>query len=254
MLTLERHRRILEMLEQDGSISLPSLRAVLPVTGMTLWRDLAALEAQGRLRRVRGGAVRPDVAVEPAFSQKTRRALERKRRIAAQAAAEFVEEGDVLILEGGTTVAELLPFLRKPRLTVVTNSLPILSRIQSTHRHLGVHASGGMLSQVSGNLVGPEAVAFFSRRRAHTFFMSATGLDAQLGRITDPNPVEIEVKRAMAASAARIILLLDATKIGVVSVEEVLPLKEVDVLVTDRGVTPAQQKLLGRLPTKVMLA
>jgi len=254
MLTSDRHRRILELLEQGGSVTLPALRAVLPVTGMTLWRDLAALEAQGRLRRVRGGAVRTDRAVEPAFGQKARRALEHKRGIAAKAAALFAGDGDVLILEGGTTVAELLPCLKAARLTVLTNSLPILARANAGHRHLALHASGGMLSPVSGNFVGPEAVAFFKRRRARTFFMSATGLDPATGRLTDPNPVEIEVKRAMAAAAARVVLLLDAGKLGVVSAEEVLPLRSVDVIITDRRITPAQRRQLGMLGPKILVA
>jgi len=247
MLAQDRHARILDLLEQGGSVTLPALRRVLPVTAMTLWRDLAALEAQGRLHRVRGGAVRSDRAIEPAFDQKARHALGFKRAIAARAAAAFVADGDVLILEG-------LPWLRRPRLTVLTNSLPILSRAHSCHRHLAVHASGGMLSLVSGNLVGPEAVAYFQRRRARTFFMSATGLDPATGRLTDPNPVEIEVKRAMAAAADRVVLLLDAGKLGVVSAESVLPLRQVDAIVTDRRITAAQRRQLGRLGPRIIVA
>lgn len=252
MLKQERHRRILELLDQHGAISQASLRDHLPVTVMTIWRDLDTLETEGRLRRVRGGAVRPDHVAEPAFRQKVRQAVDEKRRIARHAAAEFVSEGDVLILEGGTTVAELLPCLTAPALTILTNSLPILSRAHAVHHGPALHSSGGMLSEVSGNFVGAEAIRFFRRKRAHTFFMSATGLDLASARLTDPNPVEIAVKRAMAAAAERVVLLLDASKFHALSLEEVLPLGTIDTVVTDRRITPAQRRRLRALGPKVL--
>lgn len=254
MLTMDRHRYILEQLARDGTVSVAALRPALPVTGMTLWRDLAALESQGRLRRVRGGAVRPGVTVEPAFDQKKQRAFARKRRIAERAAAGFAASGDALFLEGGTTVAQLLPFLAAPQLVVLTNSLQILARAQSHHRQLALQCSGGVLSPVSGNFIGPDAIAFFQRKRARTFFLSATGLDPETGRLTDPNPLEIEVKRAMAASADRAVLLLDSTKLGLSSLETVLPLDRIAAIVIDDGASPAIRRKLGGFGPRIVVA
>ena len=221
---------------------------------MTLWRDLAALEAQGRLRRVRGGAIKPDAAVEPAFDKKKQRALARKRHIAACAAAEFTAPGDALFLEGGTTVAQLLPHLVAPRLTLLTNSLQILSRAQHHHPQLALQCSGGVFSPVSGNFIGPDAVAFFERKRARTFFMSATGLDPATGILTDPNPLEIEVKRVMARRADRVVLLLDSTKLGLASLEHVLPLSQVDALVIDDGASAAVRRKLAAHGPRLVVA
>lgn len=254
MLAPSRHHRILELLEEHDAVSLAILRDELPVTGMTLWRDLAALENQGKLRRVHGGAVRPGRTAEPAFRQKVRRSLEEKRRIAARAAEEFVAKGDVVVLEGGTTVAEMLPRLTAPRITVLTNSVPILARAHASFRHLALHGSGGVISGVSGNMVGDAALDFFARMKAGTFFLSGTALDLESGRLTDPNPIEIAVKRAMAAAATRVVLLLDATKLGRMSVEEVLPLREIDAIVTDRRVTAAQRRRLSGLFPRVIVA
>lgn len=244
MLTQDRHRLLLRRLEETGSLRVAGLDRELDVNAMTIWRDLRLLEQRGLLKRVHGGAVRADRSLEPAFRLKQQRALTEKRLIAALAARKYVRAGDVVILEGGTTVAELLGHLPERDLTLLTNSLPILSRAHAMGRGWQIHGSGGALSPVSGNFVGPEAVEFFGKNFATTFFMSATGLDMESGTLTDPNPVEIEVKRAMARAARRVVLLLDSSKIGVRSVKEVLPLKEIDVMICDAQLDPKAARSL----------
>lgn len=255
MLAPDRHRQILRHLERDGAISLGALQRSLGVTKMTVWRDLKLLEAGGRLVRVHGGAVHPSRTQEPAFQQKQHRRTLAKQRIAAEAARRFVTAGDVLFLEGGTTVAELVPHLAAQDVTLITNSLPIAERARELNGDApAVQCSGGTLSRVSGNCVGPDAVRFFERKRARTFFMSATGLDLESGRLTDPNPAEIEIKRAMARGAGRIVLLLDASKLGVLSVDEVLPLSEIDAIVTDARLAPKLRRRLRALGPDVFVA
>lgn len=247
MITHDRHQHLLRQLERTGSLQIAGLHETLGVTPMTIWRDLRLLEQSGMLKRVRGGAVRIDRSAEPEFRLKEQRSADEKRRIAHYAAARYVTTGDTIIVEGGTTVAEILNHLTVPKLTLMTNSLPILSRAYTLGRNWQLQASGGVLSPVSGNFVGPEAIAYFSGKRAQTFFMSATGLDPVTGALTDPNPVEIEVKRAMAASAKRVVLLLDSSKIGEHSIERVLPLRKLHVLITDRGAPRAVIQKLRKL-------
>jgi DeoR/GlpR family transcriptional regulator of sugar metabolism len=251
MIAHERHRFLLRRIEETGSIEARGLGAELGVAAMTIWRDLRLLERQGLLKRVHGGAIRADRAQEPEFRQKEGRALAEKRHIAAAAARLFARVGEVILLEGGTTVAEVLPHLPPRGLTVMTNSLPILSRAQALGRGWQIHCSGGVLSPVSGNFVGPEAVRFFRGKYAAVFFMSATGLDPKTGALTDPNPVEIEVKRAMARAAERVVLLLDSGKIGLRSAQQVLPLRDIDTLITDRGISPADRRRITRLGPRV---
>lgn len=247
MLTQDRHRFLLRRLEETGSVKVRGLDCELGVNGMTIWRDLRLLEQRGLLKRVHGGAIRADRSVEPEFRLKQQRALSEKRLIAAAAARNYVQPGDVIILEGGTTVAELLNHLPLRNLTLMTNSLPILSRAHALGRAWQIHDSGGMLSPVSGNFVGPEAVEFFQKNFAATFFMSATGLDLATGALTDPNPMEIEVKRAMARAARRVVLLLDSSKIGVRSVKEVVPLSEIDVMLCDTRIEASAVRRLRAL-------
>lgn len=244
MLTQDRHRLLLRRLEESGSLRAAGLDRELEVNAMTIWRDLRLLEQRGLLKRVHGGAVRVDRSVEPAFRLKQQRSLAAKRAIAAAAARGHVRPGDVVILEGGTTVAELLAHLPERDLTLMTNSLPILSRAHAMGRNWQIHGSGGALSPVSGNFVGPEAGEFFRKNFAATFFMSATGLDVESGALTDPNPLEIEVKRAMARAARRVVLLLDSSKIGVRSAKEVLPLRDVDVMICETKLDPKVTRTL----------
>jgi len=251
MLVPDRHRLLLQRLEESGSLRVQGLDRELGVNVMTIWRDLRLLERRGLLRRVHGGAVRTDRSVEPAFRLKQQHALAKKRLIAATAAEHYAKAGDIVMLEGGTTVAELLTHLPARDLTLLTNSLPILSRAHALGRGWQIRTSGGSLSPVSGNFVGPEAVGFFKKNFANTFFMSATGLDLDHGLLTDPNPVEIEVKRAMAVASQRVVLLLDSSKIGIRSASEVLPLAEIDVLVCDDGLDRAALRRLKELGVTV---
>ncbi|TVP82125.1 MAG: DeoR/GlpR transcriptional regulator, partial [Puniceicoccaceae bacterium] len=93
-------------------------------------------------------------------------------------------------------------------------------------------ASGGILRPVSGTFVGPDAIRFFRKKQADLFFMTVTGLDQSNG-LTDPNPLEIEVKRAMIQAAKQTVLLIDESKFGVSSLCPVVPLRRIDGLVTD---------------------
>lgn len=237
MLRDERHRRILKLLQERTSISVKFLQEDLQVTPMTLWRDLKLLEEEGLLKRTRGGVMHRDVEEEPRFDAKVDAARTAKVKLAKYAARNFIKDGDIIALEGGTTVAELCRQLPVKNLTVLSNSLPVVYEIYRNHPNVVVYCSGGLLREESGTLVGKEAVTFFSKRKVGTFFMSASGIDLEFG-LTDPNPMEIEVKQAMARAAERIILLLDSSKIGKSSLMKVLPLGKVSELVTEEAIPP----------------
>ncbi|NBD37517.1 MAG: DeoR family transcriptional regulator [Verrucomicrobia bacterium] len=227
----DRHRRILEYLEADGVVHSRDLERALGVTAMTVWRDLRLLEEQGLLKRMRGGAMSLRGEGEAAFSEKEVRARPHKRRIAAFAVAHLMEPGDILMLDGGTTVAALAEQTLPEKLTILTHSLMVASAMQHNKARPTVYLSGGLLRPESGTLVGREAMSFFGRRHAPKLFMSATGLDAVAG-VTDPNPQEIEVKQAMVARAETILLLADASKVGVVSLMQTLPWRRIHRLIT----------------------
>jgi DeoR/GlpR family transcriptional regulator of sugar metabolism len=228
----QRRTLIRRQLRGNNGVTTAQLQELLGVSAMTIWRDLGTLEKAGELRRVHGGAVPTDETAgpEPTFAMKAVRAASAKQRIARAAVAEFVRPRMVLALEGGTTVAALMPFLSADAgLTVLTNSLEIVRQAPSG---ISVICSGGLYREVSGTFVGPQAVRFFAEHSADIAFISATALDAGDG-LMDPNPLEIEVKRGLCRGAKRVILLVDREKMGQRSTASVMPLAEVDVLVTN---------------------
>jgi DeoR family transcriptional regulator, fructose operon transcriptional repressor len=250
MLAIERQRRILRILEEEVSVSIRRLKTEFKVTPMTLWRDLSQREDKGMLKRTRGGAMRIDVEKEPGFEPKMVQAAAAKQRIAQYAAAHFIREGDILTIEGGTTAACLVDFLHFRKLTVLTNSVPLTEKLRHQGEPFAAHCSGGLLRNASGTLVGNEAIRFFSNKKAHTCFISATGFTPDAG-LTDPNPMEIEVKRAMLQISNRVILLLDSSKFGIQSLMEVVPLRRIHFMITEAPPPPAIQQLLDQHQVQV---
>lgn len=256
LLTEQRHQAILHLVREGELVTVDELVNRLQVSKMTIWRDLMTLEQSGRLRRVRGGAARMqgDIrSAEPYFKSKKVIHRQKKAAIARLAAEQFVDEDDIIILEAGTTAGAMVEHLTQSGLTVITNGLGILNEIAIQVPDTTVLCCGGMLRPVGFTFVGPQAEEFFHSLRARTLFLSATGIALPEG-ITDPNLLEIQVKRAMADSASRIVLLMDSSKFGVRSLAPILPLERIQVLITDSE-TPAEfLEQLRKLQIEIHLA
>ncbi len=245
MLPLQRRQLIIEHLARRGSASVAELSALCDVSQMTIRRDLESLEEEQLLERTHGGAVYiGSAAGEPPFSAKKSAHEDLKDRIAAYAAHHFVRDGQVIILEGGTTVACLVPHLaRFSELTVVTNGLRTVAALQSLGNTHTIICTGGILRTVSSTFVGPMTEQFYRQLHAHVAFFSATGLTPE-GAFTDPNLLESQVKMEMRAAAGKTVMLLDSTKFGQRSFTKTFRLDEIDVLVTDDR---APRSVLGEL-------
>ena len=234
MLTEQRHQRILDLVQLQGMVTIGHLMEEFKVSQMTIWRDLTILEQHGKVRRVRGGVtqVEPATTSEPLYRAKRVVQKEAKGIIAQYAARNFIKDNDIIILEAGTTVGAMIKFIDQNNLTVITNGLGNLDDLSKLVPDISVLSCGGILRSVAYTFVGPQAESFFQNLRAHTLFLSSTGLAFPEG-ITDPNPLEIQVKRAMADSASRIVLLIDSTKFGVRSLSPIIPLGRIQTIVTD---------------------
>lgn len=234
-LTSEQRRRLIRrQVCAEGGANTDELATRFGVSYMTIWRDINALEQSGQLQRVRGGAVPlpEDDQAEPPYATKQPLHSRAKEAVARYAAQHFVHDNDILFLEAGTTVAAMTKYLDRQNLTVVTNGVQTLYTTLPLLPDLTVMSCGGILRDKAHTFVGPQAERFFQEMGANTFFLGATGLAFPEG-ITDPSPFEIQIKRAMAASAERTILLLDSSKFGVRSLLRIVPLEEIAALVTD---------------------
>lgn len=238
-----RHSRILADIRRRGEVRARDLCRDLGVTAMTVWRDLRRLEEQGLVRMVRGGATSGRLEGEEHFEDKESGGAAAKAAIARLAARRFIREGDTIGLEGGSTVAAILAHLPLRRVSIVTNSLPVALRVRATRPALPVKLLGGWLSEVSGNTCGKEALREAARLKLDTLFLSATGWEWARGPV-DPNPLEIEVKRALAARAGRVVFLLDSGKFAIASASVVLHPRRIHTVVTNRGLNDEQRQLV----------
>lgn len=230
----ERQQHIAGLARTAGRVDVAELAAALQVTAETVRRDLTLLERQGVLRRVHGGAIPVErLGFEPALAARDGVMTAEKDRIAKAALAEVPEEGAILLDAGSTTarLAELLPGDRP--LTVVTNALPmalgLVSRPSITVLLLGGRVRGRTLASVDSWATDALADTFVD-----VAFLATNGVSVRRG-LTTPDHAEAATKRAMIASAARVVLLADHTKVGIDHLARFGAVEQVDTLITDSG-------------------
>ncbi|WP_198666124.1 DeoR/GlpR family DNA-binding transcription regulator [Tropicimonas sp. IMCC34043] len=220
-----------ERAAQGLPLSLSGLAEEFGVSPDTIRRDLLALEAAGAVRRVRGGAL-PVVTPAGPVLERLMTADDAAERIAA-AALSLIEDGMVLMFDGGSTVMRLarsLPAL--PRALVVTPAPAVALATMS--KGIETILVGGRLSGFGGIAVGQAAVAAIADIAADLCFLGACGLSADFGLSAD-NPDEAAVKRAMCSAAPRAVVLTGAAKLGRRARHRVVACADLDLLITDAG-------------------
>ncbi len=199
---------------------------------MTVRRDLEALERDGVLKRVHGGAISAvSTSYEPPFVSRASRNAEAKERI-GRAAAGLLSEGETVILDVGTTTLEVARALRGRRnITVLTPSFRA-AQLLADEPGIRLMVTGGVVRPGELSLVGDLAEQAFRDLRFDTFLMGVGGIDADAG-LTEFNLDDARVKRTALASVRRCVVVADASKLGKVAFARVCPLEGIDVLVTD---------------------
>jgi len=235
MYQIERKRKIIEIIEKNQHVDVHALNMVFQVSESTIRRDLKELEEEHLLKRTHGGAIAlQTVNYEPTFSEKEISNSELKKAI-AEKAIELIEEGDVILLDSGTTMLFLAKGLKCfQKLTVVTNAISIAQELQ-THEGIEVILLGGSLRKGILSLVGPFTEQILSLIHVDKAFIATNGIHAEEG-LSTPNVDEASIKRKMIASAKKTILLADSSKIGVVKLVKFATLYDVDQFITDSGI------------------
>jgi DeoR family fructose operon transcriptional repressor len=236
MYAAERQQQILTRARELGSVDVDVLSEGFEVSQETIRRDLKNLERAGVVRRVHGGAIPVErLTFEPALDQRDRLMTEEKEAIAHEAVSLVPPHGSILLDAGSTTrrLAQILPADRG--LTVVTNSPAI--GLQLAHRDdLTVMLLGGRLRKTTIATVDEWALHAIGQIHVDIAFMATNGLSVSRG-LTTPDLAEAGIKRAMIASAAQVILLADHTKIEENYFARFGDLSDVDLLVTDSGLS-----------------
>jgi len=247
----ERKKKILDALEATGNMDVHQLSEELDISPVTIRRDLQQLAEEGLLIRTHGGAMKTETGQRfPAFLDKATTAQEQKQQI-GQLAASFVQPGDTIFLDCGTTVFCMCPHLQKiPGIRVITNSLPVLSALVHVP-DITINLIGGELDQERKALHGLQAIRHIESYHATKAFIGVDGLSVESG-LTAFSEKEASISTAMSKNADTVYLLCDASKIGKDSYFKFAPLSLFHYLVTDKGISRAQQKALAGQGVKVM--
>jgi len=232
-----KHRRdfIREYVRDHVSVTTDRLLEILGLSKMTLWRDLKALEDNGFIERYYGGVTTKESTdiSEPTYARKTSARLHEKKAIGFYLAKNFIKNDCVVILEGGTTVLQVVPFLITFDLTILTNGLYIMNDLAGLQKNeLNIISCGGILRNKSLTFVGPEAELFFKKISADLFVVSGTGLSVEKG-LTETNLLEIQVKQAMMSNAKKTVVAIDSSKLHKRSMSTSIPIENIGTIITD---------------------
>jgi len=264
MLSAERERLILEYLEQRGLVSFQDLEARLQASAATIRRDLTRLTEAGLIARVRGGAKlvkppkrgatskqrSPTALVGVPFHENIHR-NRREKELVGREAAKFCAQGAAVMIDGGSTTLQMCPHLAGLNLTVLTNSLHIVS---------------ALLPQVGTRVLIPAGQVFpeqnivlaaagddgMSRFHAPKLFMGAAALGP--AGLMQADIILVNAERHLIERANEIVVLIDSSKFAGPSGHVVCPLEEIDYIVTDAGISPEHIKMLDRADVKLIIA
>lgn len=231
MYNLERYAEILNALEKYKSISVSKLSELLYVSAPTIRRDLTHLENQGLVLRTHGGVILRQTSESeiPLMLREDQNNLSKK--IIANKAAEYINNGDVIFLDASSTVAHIIPFLKQySDIIVITNS-PKTS-IRLGEENIKNYCTGGLLLLHSIAYVGNEAEKFISNINADIFFFSSRGY-MEDGYITDSSVEEAAIKKAMMKNSDKIFYLCDSSKKNTKYMYNICHVNDVTVIINE---------------------
>jgi DeoR family fructose operon transcriptional repressor len=254
LLAVERQRMILDVLDRDGLARTNQLKDLLKVSAATIRSDLRELEKNGVCEIVWGGAVAKSMPIEDRetlLQQRIQLNAAEKKRI-GQAAAQFVEVGQTIIVDAGSTTVELVAHLPRDLefLRIVTPALNVAG-VAAQFPNVELVMTGGVLRHLTRMLIGPAAINTLGAFNADLVFLAAGGFSIEHG-LTNSNIFEVEVKRAIAQQGERIIFMADSSKYDEVRPITVIPLHRVDVLITDTGLSDEVTQLIQNEGVEVL--
>jgi DeoR family ulaG and ulaABCDEF operon transcriptional repressor len=251
----ERQKLILNAVQERPVVTVAELVDMTGTSEATIRRDISALHLQGKLRRVRGGAeaLHPPQFVGLAgrpFKVAESVNIDAKRAI-AQKAVELCDDGDSIIINGGTTTFQMVHFLAQKRLQVLTNSFPIAEHLVK-HTRSTVMVPGGAIYREQGVILSPfdndVTRNFFARR----MFMGAQGV-GRLG-IMERDPLLIQAEQKLIDQAEELIVLVDSSKFAQRSSLILCRLDRVSTIVSDDGVSEETASMLEEAGVDLVIA
>lgn len=242
ILPQERQDVILKMLRKFRSVKISEVSSELGVSRETIRKDIYEMDEKGLIRRVRGGAVLNKSNFETSYT-KRKSTNEAEKLSIAKKAAEYVEDGETIYIDYGTTAFYFSRnILGKKDLTIITNSLPIANELIN-YSDFEVIIIGGNVRKNENSLYGPIAYRAIENLFVEKGFFGISGIHLDAG-YTNVHMGESEVSRLMLANSQKRFMMADYSKFNTAAMNRVAAIEEVDVLITDKNADP---KLIGEL-------
>ncbi len=252
--TVERRKKILNMLEKNGQVFVHELSEEFDVSEVTIRNDLELFESKKLLIRSRGGAMKYENSVGMDFqlSDKDKIHYAEKKRIGKKAAA-LVNPGETIILDSGTTTMEIAKNLSPDdAINVITNAFNIANQLINSP-NINIIVPGGTLRKNSHSLVGPLAEKSIRNFYVDKVFLGVDGFDTSQGAFT-PNIEEASLNQIMIEISKEVILVADSSKFKRRSLAFICPVNKIDIVVTDEHISREDLNRLADLGVKVIIA
>lgn len=236
MSSLERHQKIIEIVDSKGYESVSNLCKELKVSAVTIRKDLKLLEKNNKLFRTHGGASNSNpFTVDRSVNEKENLQIEEKRSIAKKA-AEYIESNDSIIIASGTTMLALArEIIPNQKLTVITSALQVASEL-IRHPNVDILQLGGLIRKSSSSVVGTYAENILKDFYCTKLYLGVDGIDFEFG-ITTSNSMEAQLNRSMMRIVQKVIVLADHTKFGKRGFSRICGLDEIYEIITDKGIS-----------------
>jgi DeoR/GlpR family transcriptional regulator of sugar metabolism len=253
MLANQRRDKILELLQEDGSAKVLNLAKLFKVTEVTIRQDLEKLEHEDLIIREHGGAYLKNVKDQVGtFSLAHQENLDKKELIAAKC-LDFIESGDTIILDSGSTTTEIAKKLKGfKNLTVITNALNIALML-GVEPGIEVIVTGGEFKPPTLSLTGQKAADFFKGLNVQKLFLATAGISLKAG-LTYPSISDLVVKKAMIEAAETTYLVADSTKMSKAAFASLGALSLIDYIITDSGIDKKHQQVFKDNDIKLIIA
>lgn len=243
MKKIERLEKITRLLEQMGTVRVNDIVDNLKVSDMTVRRDLSELEEQGVLTRIHGGARSNNVLQyqEMSHEEKHYQYIEEKREIAKKA-AQLIEDGDIIFLGPGTTVELLAEEIDNKTLRVVTNCLPIFTRLfKKKSETFNVFLLGGEMREVTQAFIGEMTNVIMDKMNFTKMFFSGNGV--KKGLVMTSSFEEAYTQKLALEKSAQTYLLLDSSKVGKEDFTSICQLTDIEAVVIEKIDARIQEEL-----------
>ena len=213
MFAEQRKSAIIKRVNKNTSVSLAELLATFHVSETTIRRDLSELANAGELIRTHGGAIQNEATDIQLSEPKELGDYFKEKRSIANVVASMVNQGDTILLDSGTTTAQIARALRGKPVTLVTNSASIASKFASGKAEMEIHSTGGLFRSETNAFVGSAAENYLQQIRPDIAFISAQGISLTSGATTS-HLLEAGIKKTMLSVSKRVFLVADHSKFG----------------------------------------